>query len=351
MAGSSSQSQSQSQSPQQTPFHQSPQQFNKSHRKATEVVQNLVSLIQKGPRTLVGTIADISFHASMGYVLCQAQSGVVQVYGVPTGSVIAGMRIFYRQMGGMSTNKQFVYDGPASALSSMGSQGSLILQSLPMGPVTSALASLSGVPSSTGLIGPTGYYWHCFFCVSALPLTPVTLFQMAQDGNTATFVALELLPSGLLQFRSQDGHGYITQQPIVPQTMHWVVIQPGLSGAEFVIDDLTAYQGLAAGSEPTFAGNGLTYTLSLLSNGNGTHMVPLGSWVSKVGYGLTNSTLLTTTFPEDDSELPLLNPGTLALFLCEDTPGTSTMINSAPGTPVGPMLLSSPATLIQAGPY
>lgn len=323
-----------------------------ARQKANESVQHILALMQKGPRTMIGTIADTTFHPSMGYVTCQTQIGVVQVYGVPQGSMIAGMRIYCRQMGGVGTTRNFVYDGPALTLSSMGNTGSLLLSSLPVKPPTQSLAMISGVPSQAGTATAAGFYWHCAFYIPVLPSVPITLFSMAPDANTSSTILLELLPSGNLQFRSADGHGYIMNDPVVPQQMHWIVIQPGIATQECVVDGDTNYSGLLhTGDIPTFIGNSTTYTLSLLSNSTGTHLCPTGTWVSKVGYGATGGSFISTNFPGSDTDL-YNSATTYALFLFEETAGAALAINSAVGSGSATTLpITTPASIQVAGPY
>ena len=336
------------------PFHNSPQRFNKTHQKASETTQSLVALLQKGPRTVVGTVTDVSFHLTMGYVTCTTQLGIVQVVGIPAGTVTSGMRVYCRQMGGMSTNRSYVFDGYAPALASMGPHGSLMITAQPA--LAAGCATVSSVSALVGQTGPQGYYWHCFFYLPALPLGTGTLLQFAQTGSLTTTFTIQVLPSCLIQVISNTGHGYVTSVPIPPHQLHWLMIQPGNTGSELLIDGIATYTGITTGSdEPVFAGGSNTYSVSLGTSVNGTQLLPLGAWISKVGYGTnTSSTFLPTSIPAYDSDLINSSTGGVAtkmLYLFEDTPGGTTAINSAVSPGAGTLTVSTPAQIVQAGPY
>src|ERR1700738_1155175 len=111
--------------PPKPPFHNSPQRYNQTRQMASQVTQSLVSFMAKGPRTLVATVVDTSFHLTKQYVTATTQLGVVSVVGVPLGTVIPGMRLYCRQVGGMSGAKSFVFDGYASSVASLGPNGSM----------------------------------------------------------------------------------------------------------------------------------------------------------------------------------------------------------------------------------
>jgi len=313
---------------------------------------------------MVGIIVDASYHTIQGYVTCTTQLGIVSVYGVPYGSVVAGMRIFVRQMGGQATNQAFVYDGMAPNVSSMGSSGSLVYSSPLPGPLTTSLAQTgtTDVPSVSGMASAVGYFWHCFFYLPTLPTTVVTLFQMsAATGGTT--LALEYLATGQLRMRSGTGHGYLTSGPIAPHSIHYIQIQPGIAGSELLIDGVASYGSLiGSGDIVTFAGSGMTYQLSLLANRDGSQMCPIGSWISKFGYGTSGTSssplLLPDSLPEQDSDLPTSTSASsitaLYALLCEDSVGTGVLVNSATSggaTGVGATIVSPPATIAITGPY
>jgi hypothetical protein len=339
------------------PFHNSPQRFSKSHQKATEATQAIVGLMQKGSRTILGTVADTTFHLTQGYVTATTQLGVVQVSGVPLGTVLSGMRVYCRRMGTTATNQHYIFDGYASTISSLGSNGSLLIGS--GGPsLSSGCATVTGVTS--GLIGPNGYYWHCFFSLPSIPTGTVTLFQFSQTSALGTTLSLQLTAGCILQFVSNDGHGYQSTLPIIPHVLHWVVIQPGYAGAALLVDGISAYTGIiGSGDAPTFAGGTNTYTITLGSQYTGSQCVPIGSWLSKFGYG-TSTRLFPvivpsgTPLPAYDTDLVNANAGgivTNALYLFEDTPGSATARNSAASGSAGTLAVSTPASISMAGPY
>lgn len=334
------------------PFHNSPQRFNKSHQMASQVTQSLISLIAKGPHTIIGTVVDTSFHLTKQYVTCTTQRGVVSVIGVPIGSVIPGMRIYCRQTGGMSTIKSFIFDGFASSVASLGANGSLIITSSPT--LILGCGSVSGVTAQVGLTGPVGYYWYGFFYLPIMPTTTVTLFEFAQMSSTNTFT-VQILPSCLLQVISSDGHGYVTTVAIPPHQLHFIQIQPGNTGNEVLIDGVSSYTGiLSPPDEPTFVGGSATYVMWTGSQANGTQLLPVGSWVSKIGYGTTSLSSLPNVVPAYDSDLINANGGGITskmIYLFEDTPGSSTAINSAVASGAGTLLLSTPASIVASGPY
>lgn len=336
----------------QQPFHQSPQRFNKSRQKATEATQALVALMQKGSRTILGTVVDTTFHLTQGYVTCTTQLGVVQVSGIPLGTVIPGMRVYCRRLGTMSSNRNYIFDGYAATISSLGPNGSLLITGNP--PITNGCALVNTVSAVSGLTGPAGYYWHCFFYVPIVPTSTITLFQFEQTGFTTTFT-VQMTPACLIQVISSDGHGYVTTQPIPPHQLHWLVIQPNIgAGLELLIDGVSSYTGILTGSDdPTFAGNANTYSISLGSNVDGTQLMPVGSWISKFGFGEALS-LLPSLVPQYDTDLPNANgSGTITkvLYLFEETPGSPTAINSAASPGAGTLAISGPASIVMAGPY
>jgi hypothetical protein len=346
------------------PFASRPQQFPKTQKKAADVVQQLHRLMQKGPRSLVATVIDTSFQPSMGYVLCTTQLGVVPVYGVPYGSVVPQMRLFTRQLGPAATNRGYVFDGFAPAMSVRGLTSGSVVYTTTNGDsgTPPASTSVGGLPSSASVTSATGYYWHFFFYLPSLPAIPrVTLFSMTNAGAT-NVVACEYLSNGQLVFRcTNDGHAFTNTSVVAPHSIHWVQIQPGLAGGiEFLVDGVAAYA--ASGGGPTFAGSGATYTTYFLSNADGSQPCPIGTWLSKWGYGYSytggNAVALSTglTTPAGDSDLPNLNVSstqkTQALYLCTDTPGSATVINSsAAGTGSSLSLATSYSALVGAGPY
>lgn len=354
------------------PFKDHPQKFPRAQRSASRLADSIHGMIKKGPRSLIGTVVDTSFHVTAGYVYCTTQLGLVKVYSVPYGSVVPQMRLFVRQAGPHGSNKQFVFDGYAPALSSLGlSSGSLIMSS-PVGDsgTIPAPGATLGITTTAAITTAAGYYWHCFFYLPQLPTTPrVTLFSMATSAQT-NIISLEYLSSGQLVFRSTNSspaQGYITTSTVPPHTWHWLLIQPGVGGKQDVlIDGLpVVYKGVAGLSNeiPLFSGAGANYTLYLLSNYDGSGTPPLGTWVSKIGFGTswTGNAVIplvtgTAGVPASDSDLPNANVSTsqqaIGLYLCENTPGSGTLTNSALSGLGGSVSVTSPYVTISAiGPY
>lgn len=337
-----------------SPFLPTPSTYPKTRNAASRVVKGLIDLQSRGPRTIVGTVVDTTFHISQGYVLCTTQNGVVQVYGAPYGKIVPGMRLFIRQLGSIATNRSFIYDGEARALSTMGQSGSLMVKDmLAANPIT-APVSVSGVPTDGSTATAVGYYWHCFFYLSMLPNGNATIFQMRQTASPNLTLTLQMQPSGLLQFISSDGHGYVTTQPVAPHVPHWIAIIPGISGQEMLIDTLSLYTGIASPTDdPSFTGGGsATYTLAVGSNYDGSQLLPIGSWVSKIGYGLTNvsqTAQISSVIPEQDSDITTVS-GSHVLYLCGDGEESATAANSVVGG-AGSLSIVSPFHMSALGPY
>ena len=342
-------------------FRSYPQKYPKANKRADEAIQHIFHLTQKGPRSQVGTVVDASFHLSQGYVLCQIESNVVRVYSVPYGSVINQMRLFCRQIGATNLNRSYVFDGYAPNVSSLQSQTGSVIFTQTHGItswVSATNAGSGGMPSSASLTSSTGYYWHCFFYVPQLPTATMTLWEMVY--STTNRLHLEYLPTGYLQFRSGDNHGYISSTTVEPHNIHWVQIQPGLTGNEMLIDGAVNYTGLIGGSdEPTFTGSGNTYTGYFLSNYDGSFSCVPGTWISKMGYGVSYTggvpVALSASVPQADSDLPNLSAGgtreTYNLYLCTDTPGSTTIANSAAGGGTSATLTTANCGVIATGPY
>jgi len=343
------------------------QKYPKTTRRAASLMGHLQALSKKGPRTLVGTVVDTSFHLSQGYVTATTQLGIVSVYSVPYGQVVPQMRIYCRQIGGTSSTRSFVFDGFAPNISRLGKSGSLCYTATAMnlGGVGIAQTSTNGSTSTQSAIpAATGYYWHLFFYMPVLPTSPVTLLAMVSQNDVSVGVTLSYLPSGYLQFSSiADGKGYLTTTAVPPHSVHWVVIQPGLSGLEVLIDGMPpAYQGLSgAGDIPSFSGGGTSYTMSLLSNPDGTSLVPLGTWVSKVGFGSswngTSVIPLVQTVPAADTDLPQgANAATTTspttLFICDDSVRSNQLIDNAYIGADGTLTVNTSfATILETGPF
>lgn len=343
------------------------QKYPKTVRRASQLMGHLQALSKKGPRTLVGTVVDTSFHLSQGYVTATTQLGIVSVYSVPYGQVVPQMRIYCRQIGGTSSTRSFVFDGFAPNISRLGKSGSLCYTATAMnlGGVGIAQTPTTGATSTqTAIPEATGYYWHLFFYIPVLPQIPVTLLSMVSQHDTSVGVTLSYLPSGYLQFASlADGKGYLTTTAVPPHSVHWVVIQPGLSGLEVLIDGMPpAYQGLSGvGDLPSFSGAGTPYTISLLSNPDGTALVPLGTWVSKVGFGSswngTSIIPLVQTVPASDSDLPQgANAATTTspttLFICDDSVRSNQLIDNAFIGADGTLtVMTQYATILETGPF
>lgn len=357
----------------QSPFRSYPQKFPKAQAAAKNAVNAMFRLVQKGPRSQPAQVVDASFHLSQGSVLATTNGTIVRVYGVPYGTVVNGMRLFIRPIGSLVTNQAYIFDGYAPNLSGLGSAGSILLAqpNTSGAAVAPAITAASGFVAVTGISSAVGYVWFLFFYLPQLPSATVTLFQQSQVSGT-NVVQLEYLPTGFLQFRSQDGHGYITTTTVPPHNSHFVVIQPGVTSNEFLVDGIASYTGLIGGSDtPTFGGNTNTYTTSWLSTTTGTNLCPLGSWVSKMGYGISYSsgalalpTLNTAgLIPAQDSDVPVFNSGTnqrtLNTYLCEDaqvTPPTAqTLANGSASwgsaAPASTITLNSQAVLQVPGPY
>lgn len=332
-------------------FHSYPEKFPNTRRKAAQFVQHVHAITKKGPRTLVGKIVDTSFFHSQGYVTVTTELGVVSVYGVPYGSVVAGMRIFVRQMGGHATNQVFVYDGQAPNLSGLGmSSGSVAITTSLIGTGTTPTNANSLVSSS--LAGSAGYYWHCFFYLPALPATSVTLWQMSDVTGTNT-VSLDYLPSGRLYFWSPtNGSGYVSSQIVTPHQVHWFLSQPGISGMKLMIDGVSLSSVVG---DITFTGTSHTYLIDLLSDHSGNNPCAPGTWISKIGWGtsVTGSTpvALSTSIPQSDSDLPSTGGTTTTklLLLCGDSIGGSAITNSATAGSVP--INTAYVTVLATGPY
>lgn len=315
----------------------------------------------------MATVLDTSFHLTQGYVSCTTEMGLIRVYAVPYGQVVPQMAIFVRQSGPHATHRAYVFDGFAPALSTLGpTSGQIMYTNLhPTGGGT-VLAQTSfpgGYPSVVGLAGGLGYYWHFYLYLPALPTTRVTLFQMASTSGTPTNMpTCELLPSGFLQVRSiEDGHTLMSSAPVAPHAKHWIVIQPNVGNAQAIVVDNVP--SVILGDTFTFTGNGVTYSTSFLSNLDGTQLVPLGTWISKIGYGASFTggavvplSIGTGDYPTGDSQIPNLNSGasldTLNRYLCTDTPGSATLANSALATTGSNLTLTTAyANLLATGPY
>lgn len=349
------------------PFKSYPQKYPRASVHASRAAQALKRLVQQAPHSQVAIVVDPSFHVSQGYVLCQIHSAIVRVYSVPYGSVVNGMRLYARQIGALKTNQSYIFDGYAPNLSGLGTNGSVLVTANP--PTGTQVCSSGGATATNtvaSLSSATGYYWHCFFYLPVLPPTVVTLFQFAQVGGS-NMVMLEYLPSGYLQFRSQDNHGYITNTIVPPHNAHWVSVQPSNgTSAEFLVDGVENYSGLAGvGDDPTFTGGlaqSYPYALSYLSDTTGAGQAPLGSWISKMGFGMSYASgvvpLLATgvTIPAYDSDIPNLNTGTTQktqnLYLCEDALGSTGLFNSGQQGAAGALTLSTAYSAVQiSGPY
>lgn len=337
------------------PFLNTPQRYSKTRAASDRLVQHMHRFLDNVPHTMVATVVDTSFHLTQGYVLATTQSGLIHVIGVPYGTVTKQMRILVRRMM-IGTNQNYVYDGQAPALSTTGSSGSLFLADVSVTAPTSALASVTSVPTDSGFATATGYYWHCFFYVPAKLTQTSTIFQMTQTTSPNLSLTLELLPTGFLRFRSNDGHGYITTDTVSAHNMHWVVIVPGQVGQELLVDTLSFYTGIqSSGDDPSFTGGGTSssqYTLSVASNNDGSQPMPLGGWVSKIGYGLADTSTtaaLSSIIPSADSDIAV-GAGTHLLYLCNDTPESATAANTAPGS-VAALSVSAPLHVAALGPY
>lgn len=349
----------------QGPFISHPQKYPKARKKASDVANQIEQLMNNGPRTLVATIVDVSFHTSQGYVVGTTQIGAfVNILGVPYGSVVPGMRVFCRQIGGKSTLRSFVYDGMAPNISGAGFAGSFGYTS-PIGSLATGLAMTgsTGVPTVSNL-GPFGYFFFWFMYLPQIPASTVTLWQMtaASGGN---ILNCEYLTNGNLQIRSQDNHGYITLSPISAHNVHFCILQPGVTGQELLIDNVANYTGLASpADDPAFTGAGISYQLSLLSSSDGTGLCPLGSWISKWSFGENWNGSYAVALqslgtglggvPSADTELPTASPQVditcLYQLLCEDAPGSSTLANSAAGAGTAATIATGGSVMAQ-GPY
>jgi hypothetical protein len=322
--------------------------------------------MNKGPRTLVATIVDTSFHVSQGYVLGTTQLGAsVTIFGVPYGSVVPGMRVFCRQIGGKSTLRSFVFDGMAPNLSGTGFSGSFGYTSPVSGLATGlAITNSVGTTTSASITSAFGYFMFFFFYLPQIPANTVTLWQMnaASGGNVLN---CEYLSNGKLQVRSQDNHGYISNNPISAHNTHFCIVQSGVSGQEFLIDNVSNYTGISSpADDPTFAGGGITYQVSLLSKSDGTNLCPLGSWVGKWSFGTNWNGSYAVPLqslgtglggvPTSDSELPSAIPQMdctlLYQLLCLDPVGSTTLADSA-GAGGTSAAISIGGSVLQQGPY
>jgi hypothetical protein len=348
----------------QDPFHQYPAKYPKARRKAVEVAGHIHRLVKNGPRTVVGTVVDTSFHTSAGYVSCTTQLGsIVNVFGVPYGSVVNGMRIFCRQIGGAATNRSYVYDGAAPNLSGLGYTGSFAYNTTFTGsPSAIALTFGGAVPTSASIITAQGYFAYWFFYIPALPTSNAILWQLVNGTNV---LSCTYLPNGRLQISSQDGHGYATTAPVSAHNVHWCILQPGLSGLELLVDMVAAYSGLLSSPDiPTFIGGSSGYQLSLLSDLFGNSLCPLGTWISKFSVGTAWNTVYVPqlqslgtglgSVPSLDSELPCATAqqdvSLTYELLCEDVIGSSNLVDSA-GAGGTNIFISSGGAVQAIGPY
>lgn len=339
------------------PFRSYPQAYPKARASASRLVQHLVDMQRKGPRSMPATVVDTSFHVSAGYVLATTQRGIVQVFSVPYGQVVPQMRIFVRQIGTTSTTQAYIFDGFAPNISALGTAGSVIISSPFVTVAVAMYTPTNSVTAVTSLTSSTGYYWHFFVYLPALPASTVTLFYMVSGTNILT---LTYQSDGNMKFMSQDSHGYITTTPVPPHQPHWIQIQPGTGNStDFLVDGIAAYTGLVGGSDvPTFNGGSNIYNCYFLSNNDGSASCPVGAWISKIGYGASYSgsvQVLPNVVPAQDSDIPNLNISTTQktfyLYLCTDTPGTTALANSAAGGGSAITLISPPLTLLSNGPY
>ncbi len=350
----------------QTPFRSLPQKYPQAMRAAAQVAAGIHGIVRKSPRSLVATVIDTTYQVTQGYVLCTTQHGIVKVYAVPYGSVVPQMRLFARQAGPMSNTRDFVFDGMAPGISVRNQASGALLyatsaaDALSSSPVL-AQTSAGAVPTVTALNSGVGYYWHLFFYAPALPAKRATLFCM--NYTTNNILCLDLLSTGLLSLVSvENGNGYTTTKPVAPHSIHWVVIQVGLGGGnDFLIDGLSYFSTVGGG--PSFWGAANPYTLTLLSKNDGSQVCPLGTWVSKVGFGTsynngTSSIIplgVATPAPTADSGLPNLNVSAyqqaVSLSLCENS-GSATLTNSAAGGAAGSLNITTAyATQVGPGPY
>jgi hypothetical protein len=142
-------------------------------------------------------------------------------------------------------------------------------------------------------------------------------------------------------------------------------MQPGLSPNELLIDMIANYTGMTSSSDkPNFSGNSVGYQLTLLANNNGTALCPLGSWVSKFGFGSaiygSNPIPLQVRgtgysgMPTIDSELPTAtsqaNVTLLYQLLCRDVQGSTTLANTAAGSGTSASITTGGSVLV-TGPY
>ena len=332
--------------------------------------------MSRGPRTLVATVVDTSFHLSQGYVTATTELGLVRVSSVPYGTVVPQMRILVRQAGPHRTNRDYIFDGYAPALSQLGGTSGMVMPTMATGNVgVVTVQSASGaIPTLSTLSGSTGYYWHCFFYFPQLPTSDaVTLLAMTNSGHTNT-VVVEYWPSGVLEIRSlADNKGYITNGPVAPHVPHWLLVQPGLGGGQDVLLDgiPSLYQPIHTGDTPTFLAGGTHYTLILFTSYDGSGACPVGTWVSKLGFGLSYDAVGHTPLPlsvggeggipEADTDLPNMalssSQQTVVFYLCGDSsPQGPTLLNSAlgslsPGSGGNLSVNDFWTTIQQIGPY
>lgn len=344
---------------QQGVFRGHPQKYPKAMAAASGMASRLHTMMQRSSRSLVATVVDTSFHTTQGYVLCTTEQGLCHVYSVPYGTVVPQMRIYARIQGGSATNRAYLFDGYAPTLSSQSQSGSILYS----GPATSSGVfgeTTASIPTSSTLASSVGYYWHCFFYLPQLPASTIILFAMWTGGLTADAVALELNSQGQILFRSlNDNHGYVSTAPVAPHLIHYVQIQPGYTSHEMLIDGQANYSTLT--THPTFAGAGASYQLSVLSDSAGGGTCPMGSWISKIGFGSSyaSSTVqpLPGGVPASDAQIPSFDVSstqqTTALYLCNDTVGSLSAANSAPvgGASALTLTSSSVAGVSALGPY
>ena len=344
-----------------TPFHSFPNKYPKARQKAKELMASMHELNKKGPRTLIATIVDVTFHLTQGYCTCTTELGIIRVYGIPYGSVVANMRVYARQMGGHATTRDHIFDGFAQNPSRTGQSGSLTYD-VPM-TVSASSTPLAVSPSgsltaSSSLTSSVGYYWHCFFYLPSLPQGGnAVLMQMA--GPSSYTLTLSLAPTGILSILSNDGNGFSTVMPVAPHSVHWFVLQPGLVSSYLMLDGVAP---TIVGTAPTFAGGTNTYRMSLLASvngGTGISIPPLGSWVSKVGYGVAYSggspVALPVSVPVYDTQIVTTTGNGITpkgVYLCGDVSTSSTLANSgSDGSGASMTVNTTNATIQTLGPY
>lgn len=311
-------------------------------RFATRFQQHLA---QYSPLSEVGIVADTSFLLTQGYITATSHKGPVRVVGASLGLLIAGMRIFIRPMQG----NVYLFDGLApTPLTTGTASGSLVYTGLGTTPASTPVqVGMSTVSIPAG--PPTGWYFSCFFYLSALP-TP---------GTTCTLLDLPKIVSNVVAggwritydwlgrinvytYGSAYGNPAIpspTTQTFSPHRIWFLTAQianglavNGLQNTNMTLSGLSYAQTVLSGN----------YGLFLLSDSSAGGLPPNGSWISKVSIGNNFAAgfpvwpyNLSAFVPSNDSQIAngskTLGSGlrTYLCYQCDDSIDTATLTDTS----------------------